>query len=230
MARARGEENWNAPYVLPKTCRRPICHILKASVAHPQDAACILTVDHASEEIHRTPMSDNVLTFAIHQYESVLKKLLRAAGLDWIVLLQRSVYLTILVGAWCAFTSWVTDSSRHELLLLLLLQGIVSNQLSFGKHGKQACKVIGGYRKSNINHGIRGGRQIPDKMEHESLDFIQIWSSAKCEGSEALGANERGGKVEANGATFTKMGSTLQEGAHFWVHTSFLGPEGACVM
>ena len=40
----------------------------------------------------------------------------------------------------------------------------------------------------------------------------------------------RGGKVEANGATFTKMGYTLQEGAHFWVHTSFLGPEGACVM
>ena len=190
MAQVRGEENWNTPYVLPKTCRRPICHILKASVAHPQDAACILMVDRASKEIHRMPMSDNVLTFAIHQYESVLKKLLRAAGLDWIVLLQRSVYLTILVGvrvhltsqAWCAFTSWVTDSSRHELLLLLLLRGTVSNQLSFGKYGKQACKVIGGYRKSNINHGIRGGRQIPDKV-----------CGNKC---------EDGGQFQANRRTF----------------------------
>lgn len=48
--------------------RRAVCHILEASVANPQDAACILAVNRASEEVHRTPMSDNVLTFAVRQW------------------------------------------------------------------------------------------------------------------------------------------------------------------
>jgi hypothetical protein len=48
--------------------RRAVGHILEAPIAHPQDAARILTVDRASEEVHRAPMPDNILALAIRQW------------------------------------------------------------------------------------------------------------------------------------------------------------------
>jgi hypothetical protein len=46
--------------------RRAVGHVLEAPIAHPQDAR-ILTIDSASEEVHRASMPDNILTIAVRE-------------------------------------------------------------------------------------------------------------------------------------------------------------------
>ncbi len=48
--------------------RRAIGHILEAPIAHPQDVACILAIDRASEEVHRATMPDNILAVAVREW------------------------------------------------------------------------------------------------------------------------------------------------------------------
>ena len=48
--------------------RCAVGHVLEAPIAHPQDVARILTIDRASEEVHRASMPDNILTIAVREW------------------------------------------------------------------------------------------------------------------------------------------------------------------
>ena len=48
--------------------RRAIGHVLETPIANPQDVARILTIDSASEEVHRASMPNNILTIAVREW------------------------------------------------------------------------------------------------------------------------------------------------------------------
>jgi hypothetical protein len=60
--------------------RCAIGHVLEAPIAHPQDAARIIAVDRAREEIHRTSVSESILAFSVR--ERVGREVPRAEGRD----------------------------------------------------------------------------------------------------------------------------------------------------
>jgi hypothetical protein len=58
--------------------RRAVGHVFKTPVAHPQDAARVLAIDRACEEVHRASMSDDI--FAVPVRERIWREVPVAGG------------------------------------------------------------------------------------------------------------------------------------------------------